>query len=123
MQLRLPQSCRVRRPNRPPSKPPMNFLTSAAKEILGAFRRFYPRFQVITVASLLIVLLISGCARNEPRADLVIVNGIEPESLDPALITGVAEMRIVSSLFEGLTRQDPVTSDPIPGLAEKWEIS
>ena len=26
-------------------------------------------------------------------------------------------------LFEGLTRYDPVTARPIPGLAEKWEIS
>ncbi|MDB6125543.1 MAG: oligopeptide transport system substrate-binding protein [Pedosphaera sp.] len=105
----------------------MNFLTSAAKEILGAFRRFYPRLRIGTASGLLcgVLLLVTamGCARNEPRADIVIVNGVEPESLDPALITGVAEMRIVGSLFEGLTRQDPITSDPIPGLAEKWEIS
>jgi oligopeptide transport system substrate-binding protein len=61
--------------------------------------------------------------RYEPRADIVIVNGKEPESLDPAIITGQAEMRITSSLFEGLTRQDPKTGGPIPGLAERWEIS
>ena len=27
------------------------------------------------------------------------------------------------SIFEGLTRLDPRTSAPIPGLAERWEIS
>jgi oligopeptide transport system substrate-binding protein len=68
-------------------------------------------------------LLTTGCVRHEPRADLVIINGIEPETLDPALILGVAEMRIVSVMFEGLTRYDPKTSLPIPGLAERWEIS
>ncbi len=61
--------------------------------------------------------------RHEPRADIVIINGKEPESLDPAIITGQAEMRVTSSLFEGLTRQDPETGNPIPGLAERWEIT
>ncbi len=64
-----------------------------------------------------------GCVRREPRADLVIINNMEPESLDPAVITGVAEMRIVTSIFEGLARLDPATSAPIPGLAERWDIS
>lgn len=71
----------------------------------------------------ILLLVVAGCMRYEPRADIVIVNGKEPESLDPAIITGQAEMRITSSLFEGLTRQDPKTGGPIPGLAERWEIS
>ncbi len=53
----------------------------------------------------------------------MIVNYVEPESLDPALVLGVSEMRIVCGLFEGLARWDPRTSDPIPGLAERWELS
>ena len=60
---------------------------------------------------------------HEPRADLVILNGAEPESLDPALFTGQPDMRVVRCLFEGLTRLDPVNARPIPGLAERWEIS
>jgi len=67
--------------------------------------------------------LFTGCARHEPRADLVIINNMEPESLDPAIVTGIADMRVVSSLFEGLARQDPKTSNPIPGLASRWDIS
>jgi oligopeptide transport system substrate-binding protein len=54
---------------------------------------------------------------------LVIVNGAEPESLDPAIVTGIPEMRITKSLFEGLTRVEPKTAAPIPGLAERWEVS
>jgi oligopeptide transport system substrate-binding protein len=70
----------------------------------------------------LLCLLATAC-HPEPPPDLTIINGLEPESLDPAIITGQAEMRIVQGLFEGLTRLDPKTADPIPGLAEHWEIS
>jgi oligopeptide transport system substrate-binding protein len=51
------------------------------------------------------------------------VNGTEPESLDPALITGVPESRISYALFEGLTVNDPVTALPVPGLACRWTVS
>ena len=67
--------------------------------------------------------LLCGCIPHEPRADLVIVNGAEPESLDPAIIVGVSEMRITSGLFEGLTRLNPKTVAPDPSLADHWDIS
>jgi oligopeptide transport system substrate-binding protein len=67
--------------------------------------------------------LISGCVRREPPADVTIINNLEPESLDPAIITGQADMRVVQGLFEGLTRLDPKTAHPIPAMAESWEIS
>src|ERR1035437_1660903 len=65
----------------------------------------------------------ASCARREPPADLVIVNGAEPESLDPAIVTGVPEMRITKALFDGLTKLDAHTARPVPALAERWEIS
>ena len=68
-------------------------------------------------------VLFSGCWKPEPVADVVIVNGNEPESLDPAIVTGISEMRITKSLFEGLLRLDPHDARPIPGLAESWTIS
>jgi oligopeptide transport system substrate-binding protein len=68
-------------------------------------------------------LLTPGCIRRESPPDVTIINGGEPESLDPAIITGQVEMRVVQGLFEGLTRLDPKTARPIPGLAEHWEIS
>ena len=72
-----------------------------------------------------LLILAAGCTRNEPRADLVVVNGAEPESLDPAIITGQPDMRVVIALFEGLDRGYviPKTAGAIPGLAEKWEVS
>ncbi len=68
-------------------------------------------------------LLGSGCFHREPAADITIINGAEPESLDPAVVTGQPDMRAVHGLFEGLARIDPETGGPIPGLAARWEIS
>jgi oligopeptide transport system substrate-binding protein len=75
--------------------------------------------------ALLVLLgaMAGGCLRSEPPADLTIVNGNEPESLDPQIVTGISEMRITKALFEGLTRLDPRTAQPVPALAERWEIS
>ncbi|MBI3878110.1 MAG: peptide ABC transporter substrate-binding protein, partial [Verrucomicrobia bacterium] len=61
--------------------------------------------------------------KREPRADLVIINGQEPGTLDPALAVTVEELRATLDLFEGLLRVDPVDAKPVPGLAERWEIS
>ena len=72
--------------------------------------------------SLFFVLLLVGCGRRVP-ADLVIVNGVEPESLDPAVVTGQGDGRVVRAMFEGLTRLDPVTAKPVPGIAESWDVS
>jgi oligopeptide transport system substrate-binding protein len=67
--------------------------------------------------------LLCSCTPSEPRADLVIINGAEPESLDPVVITGQADGRVVHALFDGLTRFDPVTAKAIPAIAEHWTTS
>jgi oligopeptide transport system substrate-binding protein len=61
--------------------------------------------------------------RSEPKADLVIINGAEPGSLDPATSKGVEELRIVMALFEGLMRADPKDGGPVPGIAERCDRS
>jgi len=66
---------------------------------------------------------LGGCLRHDPPAEVTIINGAEPESLDPEIITGQPEMRIVEGLFEGLMRLDPKTARAIPGLAERYELS
>jgi oligopeptide transport system substrate-binding protein len=65
--------------------------------------------------------IFAGCQPPVDRADIVIINGGEPESLDPAIVTVQSDLRLVRGLFEGLMRLDPVTAAPIPGLAERWE--
>ena len=61
--------------------------------------------------------------RQDPPADLTIINYSEPQSLDPAIVTAQPDMRIVPGMFEGLTRADPKTGRAIPALAERWELS
>jgi len=73
-------------------------------------------------ACFLLCLLLAGCGTSFQRADLVFLNGAEPETLDPALITGQPEGRIAGALFEGLTSFD-AAAKPVPGVAERWEIS
>lgn len=72
--------------------------------------------------ALLLALLLAAC-RPLPPADLTLHNGREPETIDPHLLTGQADGRIGSALFEGLTRFDPVTGSAIPGLAVSWTVS
>ncbi|MBM3877392.1 MAG: peptide ABC transporter substrate-binding protein [Verrucomicrobia bacterium] len=81
------------------------------------------RFLTSLALASIVVALLASCARREPPADLVIINGAEPESLDPAIITGQPEMRVVRSMFEGLTRLEPVNATPVPALAERWDLS
>jgi len=50
-------------------------------------------------------------------------NGAEPQSLDPHLATSVSAHHIMSSLLEGLMAEHPETLEPVPGVAESWEIS
>ncbi len=59
----------------------------------------------------------------ERAADFVFVNGTEPKSLDPHIMTGQPEGRIADAIFEGLTYRDPRTMVPTPGLAESWTVS
>jgi oligopeptide transport system substrate-binding protein len=76
------------------------------------------------LGKLALCLLMGACGcRPTPPADLTILNGAEPSSLDPILVTGIEELRAVLPLFEGLTRPDPRTGEASPGLAERWEIS
>ena len=70
---------------------------------------------------LAVLILCSGCS-PQPRADLVFLNGAEPETLDPALITGQPEGRVANALFEGLLTFDK-SGKPQPGMAESWTVS
>jgi oligopeptide transport system substrate-binding protein len=49
-------------------------------------------------------------------------NGAEPESLDPAHAGSSMEANILGDMMVGLTTLD-AAAKPIPGIAERWEIS
>ena len=88
---------------------------------------------VLAFASALIGL--SGCKGKNSNAGLAAStsgrplkilhygNGDEPQDLDSQITTGVYEYHLALALQEGLLSADPVTLEPSPGVAEKWEIS
>lgn len=65
----------------------------------------------------------AALAARLERADLIINNGTEVSSLDPASVTGVPEGRVMRAIFEGLVSKHPRTLEPVPGMAETWEVS
>ncbi|MCX5757862.1 MAG: ABC transporter substrate-binding protein, partial [Candidatus Hydrogenedentes bacterium] len=67
-------------------------------------------------------LLNVGCHHREVAA-LRVGNGAEPQDLDPHVVTGIPEHRIISTLFEGLVDCDPGDLHVIPAVAESWSVS
>ncbi len=72
----------------------------------------------------------SGCTKRETDAargvrEQVLHRGLsaDPSGLDPHLITGLPEINVVSALFEGLVGEDPVSGQPVPAVAQRWDIS
>src|SRR5437867_777797 len=56
-----------------------------------------------------------------PAEDVLRFNlGAEPEIYDPGLAAGQSDGRVCRILFEGLTREDPRTLEPLPGQAYRW---
>jgi oligopeptide transport system substrate-binding protein len=89
---------------------------AGARKIWGGFTGFW------VAAYLSILLGLGGCDPGGKRADLVILNGAEPESIDPAVITGQLETRICYALFDGLLHFDRF-GKPQAGIAESWDLS
>ena len=75
-------------------------------------------------------LLITGCGTGDSNVVtgnregiLHYGNGAEPQGLDPHVVTGVPENHLIRALFEGLAVKNPITLEPEPGVAERWDIS
>ena len=77
---------------------------------------------ILHAAVVLCMAILAACDGPSRRADLVFINGAEPETLDPGIITGQPEGRVVNALFEGLCAYDE-SGRAVPGVAESWEIS
>src|SRR5258708_2248910 len=93
------------------------------KTLSGAFAGFVIRISSFGIRIwIAAVLAFAGCTHSHPDAGLVIINGAEPESLDPAVLTGEADGRVALELFAGLTRYNPTDATPIPDLAESWDL-
>jgi oligopeptide transport system substrate-binding protein len=90
-------------------------------------RILYNRFFLLFAAAFL--LFVNCLHKTTPvqkgidEQILHIGNFVEPQDLDPQIITGVQEFRIILALFEGLTILDPMDLHPLPGAAERWTVS
>jgi oligopeptide transport system substrate-binding protein len=89
------------------------------------FRRASRNLLLIALALAAAACAPHKTARNECPAGqtcLQIGNGSEPISLDPHKTTGTWEDNILANSLVGLV-QDDAAGDPIPGMAERWEVS
>ena len=83
------------------------------------------------ISLILIIFTILGCSSQESldvesankQGILLLDNGTEPQGLDPHIVTGVTEHKIIIALFEGLTMQNPQGEGVIPGCCRILEIS
>jgi len=90
----------------------------------------FPRLLLRLLSPTLCLLVVTGCLKREPAVQsgnreqvLHRGTGYEVGDLDPQLATNIAEADICSALFEGLVAEDPVDLHPVPGVAERWEVS
>jgi oligopeptide transport system substrate-binding protein len=79
-------------------------------------------------------LAAAGCSDKTPTAStasspssaapkiLRVGNGTEPQDLDPHVVTGVPEHKIITALFEGLVTY-AADGGIAPGVAQYWDIS
>lgn len=99
-----------------------------------AFRFPLPAHCVSLIVLSALVLFAAGCGKQDAigggGADtgqvaqiFKVGNGSEPQDLDPQAITGVPEHKLMMAFFEGLASEDPKDLHPVPGMAEKWDIS
>ncbi|MDF3059185.1 MAG: transporter substrate-binding protein [Rariglobus sp.] len=86
-------------------------------------------FRIFAVLALMAVSL-TGCSKRETPVEtarhtktLLLGNGAEPGDLDPHVAVAYIDYNILISLFEGLTVIDEATSRPLPGAADRWDIS
>lgn len=81
-------------------------------------------------AALAVAGLLAGCSRGGTAVErgdreqaLYRGIGYEVQTLDPQRATGIAEQTIAAALFEGLVREDAKDLHPVPGVADRWDIS
>ena len=83
------------------------------------------------LAAVLAACAVSGaCSRSGTDVSSgdrgqVLHRGINPDltDLDPHLATLSSDYTVLSALLEGLLSEDPVDLHPVPGVAERWEVS
>ena len=77
---------------------------------------------MMRTVGILLLALSAKVASAEPMT-LRIAIGAYPHALDPHVVAGHDDTHLAGALFEGLLQEDPKTHRPVPGVAERWEVS
>ncbi|CAN5850664.1 hypothetical protein BH20ACI4_BH20ACI4_12780 [soil metagenome] len=94
-----------------------------------SFKQFRTVFALLVLSSFLVSCGTQATSKyygvtKAPEGQVLrYISGSEPESLDPQVPTGQPEARVLMALYDGLVEYDPKTMDPIPAIAENWEVS
>jgi oligopeptide transport system substrate-binding protein len=82
------------------------------------------------LAGIAAALLLPGCARHETDVQSGVRTGVlhqgvggDPNDLDPQLVSSNRAAAISMALNEGLTNYDPRDLHPVPGVADRWDVS
>lgn len=94
-----------------------------SKVIFLTFCRFFLILFVVALVGVGCKKRVTPVALGDQEQILFLANTTEPNDLDPHIVTGVVEHKILKALFEGLVGPDPMTLEPEPGVAERWEVS
>lgn len=66
----------------------------------------------------------SDVERANREGILLVGNNADPKALDPQLVTGVVESKVIGALFEGLCGDHPSEDNGCtPGVATRWEAN
>ena len=85
---------------------------------------------VFSCTAIVLLLVPAACKRQSGGQEdisikkwktLSIGNGREPVTLDPHLAASWADLRVIEGLFEALVVIDPISGEPIGGVATEWE--
>lgn len=89
------------------------------------YRRFYTHLWIVSFISAYLI----GCDQKstthpKTKTGVVYCGAIQPKTLNPQLADGGLHADVLSSqLFERLIQLNPTTYEPMPMLAQSWDIS
>ncbi|HWT77242.1 MAG TPA: ABC transporter substrate-binding protein [Candidatus Methylomirabilis sp.] len=81
------------------------------------------RTQPWILGGILAIGVLLGTGRGEAQTTFVFANPGEPVEFDPAVLVDTISSRITTQIFEGLVKYKGSTTEVVPGLAEKWQVS
>ncbi len=80
------------------------------------------RWVVSIILALGLLFAIRSCDAPGSRADVTVASP-DVFTLDPQRMSYMQDLRVARALSEGLCALDPDTNTPVPGVAQRWEVS